>query len=508
MMNPTFNLVEEAWIPAVHRGGQTVTLGLQDVLLQAHDLQELSARSPLETAALYRLLLAILHRVFGPSGYDVWDDLWSAGRVDAQPLTDYLDTWYPRFGLFDEAHPFYQAPDDRVKPKPPNKLLLDLAFGNKATLFDHHTDAEGIALTTAEAARAVVAAQCFGLAGLSGIRGATFTDGACTRGVLFMVQGKNLFETLMLNLLRYPTEDDVLVHRAGDRPAWEMDDPLTPERTRPLGYLDYLTWQNRRILLFPEQTADGICVREMTMGPGLRLDDDILDPMKHYREGGRSGWLVQRFWEERALWRDSAALFKLHDENYHPPQTFRWLSELVEEDFVDKSQTRRYMALGMANSRAKVDFYRAEQMPLPLDYLTDEMLVGRLEEALGMAEDVRGQLWSAARTLARFVLAPEADQGEEGHEPHRDDMDALMTQWAIERDYWVRLELPFRHLMETLPQDIDAAMTAWREIVRRTAWHALDRIAADIEHDPRKLKATVRARGRLARGLKKVLESD
>jgi hypothetical protein len=166
------------------------------------------------------------------------------------------------------------------------------------------------------------------------------------------------------------------------------------------------------------------------------------------------------------------------------------------------------MALGMANSRAKVDFYRAEQMPLPLDYLTGDRLVGRLEEALGLAEDVRGQLWGAARTLARFVLAPEADQGEEGHEPHRDDMDALMTQWAVERDYWVRLELPFRHLMETLPQDIDAAMTAWRETVHRTAWHALDRIAADLEHDPRKLKATVRARGRLARGLKKVLESD
>jgi hypothetical protein len=82
-----------------------------------------------------------------------------------------------------------------------------------------------------------------------------------------------------------------------------------------------------------------------------------------------------------------------------------------------------------------------------------------------------------------------------------------MTQWAVERDYWVRLELPFRHLMETLPDDIDAAMTTWREAVRRTAWKALDRVAADLEHDPRKLKATVQGRGRLAAGLKKVLDS-
>ncbi len=212
----------------------------------------------------------------------------------------------------------------------------------------------------------------------------------------------------------------------------------------------------------------------MTLAPGLRMDKDVLDPMKHYRKGGRYGW------EERALWRDSVALFKLQDKQYRPPQTFHWLAELVGEGFVGQAQTCRYMVLGMSRPKnpAKVDFYRAEQMPLPLNYLTDEVLVGRLDEALILAEDVRGQLWDATRTLARFVLAPEADQGEEGHEPHRDDMDALMTRWAVERDYWVRLELPFRQLLETRPQDVNAAMTAWRETVRRTAWHALDRIAA------------------------------
>jgi CRISPR system Cascade subunit CasA len=472
-------------------------------LSRAHDLQELSSRSPLETAALYRLLLAVLHRVFGPDGYDTWDNLWHAGQFDARPLSGYFDRWHPRFELFDAKRPFYQTPDERVKPKPPNKLILDRAFGNKATLFDHHTDDQGITLTPAEAARAVVAAQSFGLAGLSGLR-QRFTDGTCTRGVIFLVQGRNLFETLMFNLLRYPTEDDVLPHKAGDRPAWEMDDPFTPQRTRPLGYLDYLTWQNRRILLFPERAGGEVVVREMTLAPGLRMDNDVPDPMKHYRRDERRGLLVQRFWEERALWRDSAALFKLHDEGYRPPRTFLWLSELVGDDILDKAQTRRYVALGMANSQAKVDFYRAEHMPLPLDYLAEEALAGRLDEALGMAEAVRGQLWGAARTLARFVLVPEADR-EGAHEPHRDDMDALMTQWAVERDYWVRLELPFRRLMETLPQDVDAAMTRWQQTLRHTAWNALDRVAADLEHDPRKLKAAVRARERLGAGLKKVL---
>ena len=36
----------------------------------------------------------------------------------------------------------------------------------------------------------------------------------------------------------------------------------------------------------------------------------------------------QRF-EDRVLWRDSAALFKLRDSGYRPPQTFAWLAALI-----------------------------------------------------------------------------------------------------------------------------------------------------------------------------------
>jgi len=501
-MNQSFDLLQAPWIPCMQADGVPVKMGLRDTLAQAHNLRELHGESPLVTAALYRLLLAVLHRVFGPAGYAEWAGLWQARRWDPARLDAYLERWRSRFDLFDPQHPFYQAPDARVKPKPLNSLILDAAFGNKATLFDHHTDAEGITLSPAQSAWTLVTAQAFGLAGTLGST-MHFTDGSCARGILFLVEGETLFETLALNLLRYP-DDGVMPHSSDDCPAWEMDDPFTPDRSHPRGYLDYLTWQSRRIMLLPEATQDGVVVRQMTLAPALRLSADVLDPMKHYRRDEKRGPLVLRFNEERALWRDSAALFRLSDEGYRAPRAFWWLAELIGQDCLPREQPRRYLALGMANDQARVDFYRSEHMPLPLDYLQNKELVDRLDDALRMAEDVRSQLWGAAYALATFLLSPHSDAST-AHQPARKDLNNLTTQWAIERDYWSRLEVHFYRVLVTLPNDVEGTLADWRETLYRTAQAAFNRVASDLEHDPRNLKATVRARGQLVAGLREVL---
>lgn len=503
-MNQAFNLLESAWIPCTREDGTPVELGLRDALVQSHRLRELHGESPLVTVALHRLLLAVLHRAFdGPRDWREWNQLWEAGRWDEERLDAYLDQWRHRFNLFDPDRPFYQAGDERVpEPRAVNRLIHEMAHGSNATLFDHHVEDKTPALTLAEAARALLAIQAFGLGGF-GMGRLRHTDAPCTKGIIFLVQGKNLFETLALNLLRYPNEELPGQANEEDRPVWEMDDPLTPERSVPLGYLDYLTWQNRRILLFPESTAEGPVVRGMTEAPALRLKKGILDPMKHYSgQGSRPRPLSFR--EGRALWRDSAVLLQLDAEDYRPPRAFDWLAKLVYEGCLEPHQTRRYLALGMSKSRAKVNFYRSEHMPLPLQYLEDEVLVERLTEALDMAEGVANQLWGATRTLATFVLSPQADT-EAGRDPAREDLDQLMGQWAVGRYYWSQLETPFHETMETLPESREAALTDWQETLQRAAWSAFDHVADHLSHDPHKLKAVVRARGQLGAGLKGAL---
>ncbi len=501
-MTASFDLISAPWIPCVGQDGRPVELGLRDALVRAHELREVGGESPLVTAALHRLLLALLHRVFGPKGYDAWAALWQAGCLDPAALDAYFAQWRERFDLFHPTRPFYQAKDDRVKPKSLTSLVHDAASGNNATLFDHHTDEGGLTLGPAQAARFLVVGQAFGLAGLSGLP-QKFTDGPCARGIIFLVQGDSLFETLLLNLLRYD-DDHPLPRQPSDRPSWEMADPFDGDRAVPRGYLDYLTWQNRRILLLPETTAEGLVVRQMTLAPGLRLGEGIPDPMKPYRRDEKRGLLPLRFNENRSLWRDSATLFQLDAPKSYAPRAFAWLGELIGEGYLPRG-TRRTLALGMANDQAKVEFFRTEHLPLPLAYLRDQQLVNSLRsDVLGVAEDVAHQLWGAARTMATLVLAPQAES-EGAHQPAREDLDRVMAPWGIERRYWSRLEVPFRLALEGLPHNREETLASWQQTLRRTAWETFDGAADDVESDPRALKAAVRGRDQLAAGLGKAL---
>ena len=166
-MAPSFDLVSEPWIPCLRLDGSPDTLGLLDTLVQAHELREVVDASPLVTASLHRLLLAILHRNFGPPKYDAWRELWAAGRFDEGVLTDYFDQWRHRFDLFDEERPFYQTPAMPEKMlKDVTKLAEDAAAGNNPTLFDHSLDDGTRTMTAANAACLLVAQQSYSLGGL------------------------------------------------------------------------------------------------------------------------------------------------------------------------------------------------------------------------------------------------------------------------------------------------------------------------------------------------------
>jgi CRISPR system Cascade subunit CasA len=525
MMMDRFNLIDRPWVPCLRHNGERVELSLHDTLAQAHLLREIRGDSPLETTALHRLLLAGLHRVFGPKDRACWAALWKSNFASSKQenmLNDYFyrPDIHERFDLFHPRRPFYQSLDERAGRKSVISMVLQMASGANATLFDHHTEDEGTSLSPAQAARALITSQCFGFGGLSGLP-EKFTDAPCAKGIIFLAAGDSLLETLLLSLVRYYNDEPIPVINDDDVPAWEMEDPFAPLRNHPKGYLDYLTWQNRKIQLFPEETSEGIIVREMCWAPGLRLDAEDIDPMKQYI-AGKDGYNILCFQPDRRLWRDSTLILQLANE-HKSPTVVKWLADLAQlpPKPLDKSRQYRLLALGMAKSRASLDFFRSESLPLSIEYLTNREHFDALRTGLELAEKVGELVYRSSFLLAWLILSPSLSErsfDEDGKIdakiPKSDKVNdqaalrikQLCESFGIQHQYWSRLEVHFYHFLQDLPQNCETAQTAWHNHLRQVAWSAFTQAQNHVRNDRRAQRAIVKADEHFRRGLAKLLD--
>ncbi len=510
-MTYTFDLITEPWIPCLDPAGRPATLGLQDVILRAHEMREIAGESPPVTAAIYRLLIALLHRVYGPPDADAWEALWQAGRWDPAPLDAYLDRWRDRFDLFHPEHPFLQQKDGRLKQRSVTVLLPHVDA--RDTLFEHSLDEDRLCVRAPQAAGLLLASQLFDLSGgCFPQEHLYFDDGPVGRSIAFVLQGETLFHTQLLNLPAYP-RDDFEPSSGQDRPAWESDDPLEPERSVPLGRLDLLTWPSRRIWLVPRGPMTDPEVEQLTIGPGLRLGDTYRDPMKHYAVSKERGYRPMKWQEERALWRDSASLLQLDADAQRPVLALDWAAALVSRRRLERG-CFYLTAYGMLteSKQDKIHTYLQASLPVPTAYLQNRVFVDVLSEAVQLGDQVAAALARTAHDLAAHLVWPndrdddiarrlKRNRKEDGARVNR-----LTEEWAIGRRYWPPLDLSFRQLLETLPEDPDARRNEWASTVRERAREAFYAVVAPLELAPRNLKATVRARDDLESVLRHVLD--
>jgi CRISPR system Cascade subunit CasA len=481
-----FNLIDEPWIPCVLvHGEERVLLGVRAVLQQAPAIRAIEDASPLVTVALHRLLLAILHRTLGPAGIPPWRAMWERHAWDLSKLDAYLDRWKPRFDLFDEAHPFYQTPGLPAEQAGSiSKLLVELASGNNRTLFDHSFDDRPPSLPADVAARALVAYHAFALGGtVTRLPGEDRSAKAAplVKAAVCLVTGRDLFETLMLNLHRYTHQDPF--PEAGDMPAWERDEPTRAQDRSPAGYLDLLTWQSRRIRLFPEATDGRVVVRRVVIMKGYQLPDGFLPSKKEtmvaFRRvlrppaGGQS-WVPIGFQEDRALWRDSLALLQSLAEQCARPPMLDWLYELVEAGVVSRTATLPLDFHGLSSDQAQPLLWRRDRLPVPLAYLEqggDSALLDALGRGLTLAEQAGQALERAARHLAATLLTLGARR------PDPKQVADVSNHLALGRAYWPALEPPFRRLLADLPTAASGPTTLWQTIPFRRWALAVNRAA-------------------------------
>jgi len=518
---PSYNLVDEPWLPCIMPDGTAREYGLRDLLLNAHEIRELFDPSPLVTVSLHRLLLAILHRSHnGPESIAAWADLWRQERWAPDIVGAYLDSWHHRFDLFDSSRPFYQSPDlgETETRHPIGLLAQEVASGNNATLFDHNVDDSPQPMSPASAARLLVATQGYALGG--GVsKPFNLSHSPLSRGYSVLVFGDNVFQTLALNLVSYSKERPV-PWLGQDQAAWEHETFAKPQRTGtpPAGYADYLTWQSRRLLLISEAAEPVVrwCHRQQN----LKLADGVVDPFKMYMVDPVEGLKARGLSPTRAVWRDSHALFQVRGGESQRPEVFRHLAEIELLRRRGHLSARPRYSFGVfgfatdAGKAASVVLWRQERLPLPLVYLTDEDLVDRLKEVLDLSYETSRVVAAATRILAQRLLSPNSND-QQARQPDRAQVQQLVDHLGATRRYWARLEVPFKELLVRLPSDRNGVgeevefglneVPRWAGQLRHTARDVFAETTRGFDGSARALKAVTQAERYFYRELGKTI---
>ena len=493
---PSFDLTARPWLPVQYLDGTQKELSLLEVFEQAPRLRRLVGDLPTQEFALVRLLLAILHdAIDGPEDSDEWAELWtreeSEQRLPLDRIAGYLEQHRDRFDLLHPVTPFFQVADLRTAKNdilPLDRIVADVPNG--ALFFTMR--ARGVdRIGFAEAARWVVHAHAYDPSGIKSgavgdprVKGGKgYPQGVGWAGNLggILVDGANLYETLLLNLVAFDTDN--LRTTPEDRPAWRHA-PATAAPTdakelagRPHGLRDLYTWQSRRIRLHYD--ADGVHGVLLAYGDPLPARNmHNREPMTAWRRspaqekklGLAQVYLPRQHDPARSAWRGLGALVTGRVPRAEQrgeaaaivrPRILDWVARLVNEGLLPEDFFVRARLIGAfyGNQQAVIDEVVDDQVAMAVALLheRDSGLGNTAVRAVEDAEEAVTILGDLATDLATAA-------GAESETPR-----------ATARDLgFGALDGPFRTWLSTLTPGVDAAE-------RHSAWQReLHRIISDL----------------------------
>jgi CRISPR system Cascade subunit CasA len=297
-----------------------------------------------------------------------------------------------------------------------------------------------------------------------------------------LVRGNSLYETLLLNLMEYdPVREKPSVVTGDDMPCWEREYQKPKERI-PAGYIDYLSYQWRRVKLF----VQGDKVSQVAVHPGDRIPKDVASSQWEcgiaYTMTSK-GAMTVRLKLERSLWRDSAVFLQSAETSLRP-RILDWVAELKAEKLVEPNVHLQVLGLNVDN--AKPLGWSDQLFSAPLDYLTNKPLWDALSRAIAITEDHQ-QIFRSFRGSPYHALAEALNNHDAG---------SFAATLDGESRYWSALDRAFQSLLEDLPEDKtndgngitygNAKLPEWTKTIQKAAREAFtDSIAAIRNYEAR-----------------------
>lgn len=468
-----FNLLQEPWIRVRTQDCTVKEVSLTDVLLHAQEYADLAGEMPTQDAAILRLLLAVLHTVFSrvdengtPAPFEEtddalirWDALYRLGHFPEEPVRAYLEQWKDRFWLFHPERPFWQVPEAKIGSPFGAKKLNGEVFEseNKDSLFPICSGIGKEKLSYSQAARWLIFLN-------------NYDDTAAKKkakdrplpsmgtgwlgklGVVY-VTGKNLFETLMRNLMFLRNGAELW---NPDVPCWELECVRSGERTEiacPDNFAELMTLQSRRILL--ERQNDYVVRYTVLGGDFFDSTNAFAEPMtlwgkKQEKRVGLEYYYPKRHDPAKQIWREFSSLVGTEG---HTPGVIWWNTYLQGVGLLTKKEALQICAVGVeygTQNNSMKDCY-TDRLSMKLELINDLSRAWRvrIEEAVMNCEQ-------AARIVGHLAQNLSLAAGD------RNDTDSETAR----TQFYFTIDQPFRQWLQSIdPESERPAEKAdqWKE---------------------------------------------
>ena len=486
-VNFHFDLWTQPWIGLEKLDGEFVRLGIEDTLLGSHEFRGFFDPSPLVVVGIHRLLTAILQDIFSPESEEELKQLWTMQQLSAEMLTTFQTNYGDRFDLFSQKAPFFQSMDTSSTPakgeniKSAAYLFHDIPSGTEHTHYRHGVQTDQIFCPVCVAA-GMVTLPAFSTSGGKGIKPSI--NGVPPTYVIPC--GKNLLESLLLSLVLPGYQPQM---RSVDLDlAWWKREPLIPRSSEvvKVGYLHSLTFQPRRVRLYPEKFM-GPCsrcgetiswgVREMIFDMGESRPKESppwFDPFAAYKTPEKKPPIPIRPVEGKATWREYSSLFLKGrgQAQVLRPLFLDQIADLLEVDAGSIS----FRCVGMrTDMKAKIFEWVDTGFEVPGNLLRDEDAGYIIGEGIRYAGD-------CASTMASVFRKKFGGPG-------KDAARYAQLKTAMMDDYWKQLAIPFRRFVtETaLVKGSEEPRKEWIDLVTNIAKRCFSKAAAAIGEEGKQL---------------------
>lgn len=497
--SPIFNLLDEPWIPVRTLQGETQGVSLTTALLHARQYATLAETSPPNLIALYRLLLAVVHRAL-TTYHGQWRDSdrarWFSGGIPEEPLRAYLTHWRDRFWVFHPQHPFMQvaaladADETKDKQKPWTQIAIDKPSPSEPALFDHSNETSPTSATIEQVLCDLLGYLQFVPGKLVQAIKVSDKGGALMNTAAVIPTGSNLLQTLTLALHPWDAQ------RPNDLPTWEQPAPtIAALRADPLlaaGPNDRYTRRSRAVLFLPAEDVKNIRYIRFSAGLGLEEDPNARDPMACYRINKDGKSIRLSFSERRAIWRELPALVPdASGKNNVPAAILGWAANAYTA-MGQWDAPVQILTAGLASDQAKLLRWRSERVELPPAFLMDPDAAANLREQLRRVEEVYANLKGIGDALIAATM-PNAN-----HKDTRSRAKNILNNGPTAAAFFSSIERQLPQLMRQLAQaDVNVAQTEWTRALAIAVAQAWQVLCKSLGNSPAVLRAQARAQPKI-----------